>query len=512
MKDISQRLVIRILLFSTFVVSICGLSYELLIGSLSTNLEGNPVLQYSITIGFFMSAMGVGSYLSRFFSQRLLYQFIVIEIVLGILGGISVAILNLVFIKLYPVYQLFSILFLMVVGILVGLEIPLITRILKQYGDLKETISNVLTIDYIGGLAASLIFPLILYPFVGLIKTAFIIGFLNVLIGVINLKIFSNELQKGESIKMWMISSVCLVLLGCGIGFSGELTGFYSKAIYGNVLYNRNTRYQNIVISLLKGETQLFIDGHLQFSSGYEYRYHEALVYPPFYLRKNNQYILVMGGGDGLAVREILKFKSVKKIVLVDLDRSMTQLAKNFSILNRLNENAFNHPKVEIINQDAYKYLGTTPYQFDVIYADFPDPHDATLSKLYSVEFYHFVKRRLKKDGIFITQATSPLHAKYVFRCIEKTLKMVFRSVIPYHVNVPSMSDWGFHIAHQNSINIKKNVMNVPVMTRYFTLEIFKKSLIFAKDTKVSQDKIKANYFTEPIIYRYYLDSWRFIF
>ena len=511
----SQKLQIRILLFSTFVISICGLSYELLIGSLSTNLEGNPVLQYSLTIGFFMSALGLGSYLSRFLTDRLLFQFVVIEIVLAIVGGVSVALLNLVYIKFNSVYTLINIIMLVAIGVLVGLEIPIITRILKQFGDLKETISNVLTIDYIGGLFASLIFPLILYPFVGLIKTAFIIGFLNLIIGMINLIIFANDLKQHEKFPVWFASILCLVMLGSGVLFSSQLTGYYSRAIYGNVVYEGQSRYQKIKIARKMGDTKLYLDGHLQFSSVHEYRYHEALIFPPFYLRNNIKNVLIIGGGDGLGVRQLLKFKSVETIILVDLDPKMTELAKSFTVLNEVNQNALKHPKVKVINQDAYKYLGTTPIKFDVIYADFPDPHDATLSKLYSMEFYHFVKKRLSDDGIFITQATSPLHAKRAFWCVGKTLKEVFQSVIPYSVHVPNMSEWGFFIATKYKLNVKEKITQLSpsisgVNIQYLSSEVFLRSLTLSNDTLLSENEdVKVNRFTEPIIFHYYLEGWK---
>ncbi|GMT49141.1 MAG: polyamine aminopropyltransferase 1 [bacterium] len=518
MGPLSQKFALRVLLFSTFIVSICGLSYELLIGSLSTNLEGNPVLQYSLTIGFFMSALGIGSYLSRFITQRLIYQFIVIEIILGVLGGLSVPFLNLVYIHMYPVYSLMAILVLTLIGTLVGLEIPLITRILKEFGDLKETISNVLTIDYIGGLVASLIFPLLLYPFVGLIKTAFIIGFLNVLIGIVNLNIFSNELRQREKLPIWMVSIVGLSILLSGILFSSVLTSYYSKALYDVVIYDGRSRYQHIEIRQKRGNTMLFLDNHLQFASSHEYRYHEALIFPPFMLRKGIKKVLIMGGGDGLGVRQLLKFPSVEKIVLVDLDAKMTNLAKYFSLLRRVNHNAFDDPRVEVINQDAYKYLGTTAHRFDVIYADFPDPHDAVLSKLYSMEFYHFVKRRLTKEGIFITQATSPLHAKKMFWCVGKTLKEVFRHVTPYHINEPSMGDWGFFVASDpidltlqgiaKTLDSSMTMKSIP--TEFLSKEVFLNSLVFPKDSKLKKNEdIQINRFTEPIIYQYYLESWK---
>ncbi|MDH5681977.1 MAG: polyamine aminopropyltransferase [Spirochaetota bacterium] len=526
MSKPSQGVMIKLLLFSTFVVSVCGLSYELLIGSLSTNLLGNPVLQYSLTIGFFMSALGIGSYLSRFFVKRLLQQFIVIEIILGLVGGLSIALLNLVFIELNSVYMISSIIMLLLVGIFVGLEIPIITRILKEYGDLKETISNVLTIDYIGGLAASLIFPLLLYPYVGLIKTAFIIGFLNVLIGIINLVVFSGTMEKREKLGMWVASSVGLVILAAGIVFSSKLTGFYSREIYaaqyprqlyGSVLYNKRSRFQHIVLTRYRGTTQLLLDGHLQFSSSHEYRYHEALVFPAFYLKKDIKKVLVMGGGDGLGVRQLVKFPSVEKIVLVDLDPQMTSLARNFSVMREINGDALRDSRVEVVNMDAYKYLGTTAHEFDVIYADFPDPHDAVISKLYSKEFYHFVKRRLTRDGVFITQATSPLHATKVFRCIGKTMQTVFKSVTPFHINAPSMGDWGFYIAYDKEASTETAIRQSDTISsykrngaiRFFTKGVFLNSLIFPPDTQVTAESIRVNQFAEPIIFQYYLDSWK---
>ncbi len=212
MKNILNKNEQRILLFSVFVLSLCGIIYELVLGSLASYLLGNPVQQYSITIGVFLSSMGLGSYLSRFFERDLLRTFVRIEIILGLVGGLSVIILNYLFSFSASFYAL-HIFFLTVIGTLVGLEIPLITRILKSYGALKDIISNVLTLDYIGGLAGSLLFPLILFPYAGRFLTSLLIGMINIIVAVYVILKIEDYGKKRKDLLFAIFSLLILVVL-----------------------------------------------------------------------------------------------------------------------------------------------------------------------------------------------------------------------------------------------------------------------------------------------------------
>jgi len=493
----------RILLFSVFILSLCGIIYELVLGSLASYLLGNPVQQYSITIGVFLSSMGLGSYLSRYITKDLVKSFVRIEIALGLIGGISVVLLNYLFSFTVSFYML-HVFFLVVIGTLVGLEIPLLTRILKSYGALKDIISNVLTLDYIGGLGGSLLFPLILFPYMGRYLTSIFVGVINIAVAIIVIVKIVDYSRKKIDLTWALVSLVILLFLAFN---SDWVTAILNKKMfYDDIIFSKRSKYQEIVLTRSGDDFRLYLDGSLQFSTSDEYRYHEMLVYPSIMIcGKRDISVLVLGGGDGLAVRELLRFKNVLHVTLIELDAYMIDLAKNNSTLKAINNNSLINERVYVVTGDAYGYLAKNSLKYDLIIADFPDPHDETVSKLYTDSFFKIVKRSLKSDGLFVTQSTSPLFAREAFWCINNTMGEVFKNVVPYHVFIPTFGDWGFNIGMDNGL--KYGELSETENSKFCTKETFKASMHFPPDS--DRVKTEINRFNKPLLYLYYLKGWK---
>ncbi len=496
----------RILLFSVFILSLCGITYELVLGSLATYLLGNPVQQYSITIGFFLSSMGLGSYLSRYILKDLIRNFIRIEVALGFFGGVSVIILNYLF-TFSASFYLLHIFTLVVIGTLVGLEIPLLTRILRRSGALKDILANVLTLDYLGGLAGSLFFPLLLFPFVGRILTCLIIGIVNVVVALlVTVRIDYSGKRKSD----YLVPVLAVVLLLGLVINSGAITHFLEKKFYfDDVVFSQRSRYQEIVLTRNGDDFRLYLDGSLQFSTFDEYRYHEMLILPAMELSPVKQKrVLILGGGDGLAVKKCLSRGDVESVTLVELDPLMIELAKGNSSLKRINADALRDPRVKVVVGDAFDYLVKNRSLFDVIVADFPDPHDEVISKLYTVQFYSLVRRALRHGGVFVSQSTSPLFAREAFWCIHNTMSEIFREVVPYHVFVPTFGDWGFNMAFRGGgVDFLHEKKEKEAGGKFYSHAAFTAARHFPKDI----DKVKTalNTFNKPVLYHYYIKGWK---
>ena len=176
--------------------------------------------------------------------------------------------------------------------------------------------------------------------------------------------------------------------------------------------------------------------------------------------------VLVLGGGDGMAVREILKYPQVEHITLVDLDPRMTQLFTQSAMLRDLNGGALASPKLKIVNADALQWLEQTQEMFDFVVADFPDPSSHSLGKLYSTAFYRLLKQHVPETGRIVVQATSPLHARESFWTVVATLEATGWQTAPYHALVPSFGEWGFILAGKREY---RPPASIPVPTRFIT-------------------------------------------
>ncbi|MBS2002442.1 MAG: polyamine aminopropyltransferase [Candidatus Obscuribacterales bacterium] len=467
------------LLITAFVISTCGLVYELIAGTIASYLLGDSITQFSTVIGVYLFSMGIGSFLSRYIEKNVALTFVQVELLIGLIGGSSASILFLLFEHVdnfrILLYSLVSI-----IGILIGLEIPLLMRILKERLDFKELVSQVFTFDYIGALLASLLFPLILVPYLGLIRTSFLFGLFNLGVAIWTIRIFRDQLPWKMSLQT--TAFLLVIALVAGFAFSDKLTGIAEASAYPDpVIYSTNTPYQRIVITGNTKDLRLFLNGNLQFSSRDEYRYHEALVHPAMASMNNPQDILVLGGGDGLAVRELLKYPSVRSITLVDLDKRMIDLFKEQELLTRLNGGSLNNPKVNVIINDAFVWLRTTKQKFDLAIVDFPDPSNYSLGKLYSDTFYKALKGALKPDGMVVVQSTSPYYAKNSFWCVDKTLASVGFHTTPYHAYVPSFGDWGYVIASLEPFKPAEE-KRYPAGLRYVSDATVAQMLCFARD------------------------------
>lgn len=438
-----------VLLFSAFVVATCGLVYELLAGTLASYLLGDSVTQFSTVIGTYLFAMGLGAWLSRSVKRNELAVFVRVEILIAAIGGGSAALLFLLFDRVQdfrlPLYGL-----VLVIGTLVGLEIPLLMRILKDRLEFGDLVSKVLTFDYIGALAASLLFPLVLVPHLGLIRTGFLFGLMNVGVALAMIWMLPRTARlRGE------MAAGILVAIALIAGFWGaeRLQRLAEVAAYqAPIIYAASTPYQRIVLTKNRDEVRLFLNGNLQFSSRDEYRYHEALVHPALGRVARPAHVLVLGGGDGLALREILKHPGVETITLVDLDPAMTRLFSGTPMLAAMNGGALRSPKVTVVNADAFVWLRANQRRFDAVVVDFPDPTNFSVGKLYSLSLYRELARAIAPGGIAVIQSTSPLVAPNAYWTVATTLEAAGLTTRGYHAYVPSFGEWGFILASPGTI------------------------------------------------------------
>src|SRR6185369_9710374 len=412
-----------LLFLNVLIVATCGLIYELLAGTLASYVLGDSVTQFSLIIGIYLFAMGVGSWLSRFIDKGLARRFVDIELAVAVLGGFSAPLLFLTFSRVgYFYVVLYFLVF--AIGVFVGLEIPLLLRILKDEIEFKELVSRVLAFDYIGALVASILFPILFVPKLGLIRTSLIFGMLNAGVALWGTWLL-RPLIKGQVVGLRVKAVLVMALLVIALVKANKITSLAEDEMFADeIIYTKDTPYQRIVITRGRAGFQLFLNGNLQFISTDEYRYHEALVHPAMMLSQSPRRVLVLGGGDGLALREILKHKSVESITLVDLDPDMTLLSKRFLALADLNQHSFQDPRVQVVNEDAFIWVDENkdaPY--DAAIVDFPDPNSFALGKLYTTRFYRMLRAKLNPDAAMSVQSTSPMFARNSYWCIIRTLE-----------------------------------------------------------------------------------------
>ena len=434
------------LLASVFVVAACGLVYELAAGALASYVLGDSVLQFSTVIGTYLFAMGVGSWLSRFFERQLPAHFLRIELMVALVGGAMPALLFIANAWQPAAFRVLLYGMVLLVGILVGLEIPLVMRILKRNIQLRELVSQVLTFDYLGALAVSIAFPLLLVPQLGLIRTGLLFGLMNALIALWALWLFRHELRR---LRAHVVA--CFMTIGALVAaFAGSnaITTLAEDRFYqAQVLLAESSPWQRIVVTTGRNGVRLYLNGNLQFAEADEYRYHEALVQPALSAHGAPRKVAVLGGGDGMAVREILRHPQVESVTLVELDPNMTRLFASHPTLTALNGRALASPKVKVVNTDAFKWLEETRETFDVIVVDFPDPTNFSVGKLYTNSFYSLLDQRLAASGYAVVQTTSPLIARRSYWTVVTTIESVGLTATPYHAHVPSFGEWGFVIA-----------------------------------------------------------------
>src|SRR3984957_110880 len=491
-----------LLFISVLLVAACGLIYELVAGTLASYLVGDSVFQFSTIIGTYLFAMGIGSALSRYLNRGLVYRFVWIELLLGVIGGFSSALLMMAF-AFTQGFELILYALVLVMGVLVGLEIPLLMRIVRDRYEFRDVIAHVLTFDYLGALGASLLFPILLVPRLGLVRSAMLFGLVNAGVALWTTYLFRTQLSGTRTLRVACLVVLCA--LGVGMADARRITATAEDNIYADdIIFARDTRYQHLVLTHFKDDLRLFLNSHLQFSSRDEYRYHEALIHPGLAAVPAPRHVLVLGGGDGLAVREILKYPQIESITLVDLDPEMTKLFSTHPMLTRLNDKAFLSPRVHIINADAFPWVDSNTQSFDFIVIDFPDPTNYSLGKLYTTAFYRAARRHLSAQGLMVVQSTSPMFARDSFWCIAQTLKQAGLQTYPYHVYVPSFGEWGFVLAGTHEYTPP---VSLPSGLRFINVDGLPALFQFPPD--MAPLPMPPNQLNSQVLVRLYENDWK---
>ncbi len=510
-----------VLYLNVLIIATCGLIYELLAGTLASYVLGDSVTQFSLIIGIYLFALGAGAWLSSFIETELARRFIDIELGVAITGGASAPLLFLSFAHLgYFQLVLYSVVF--VIGVLVGLELPLLMRILKDNLDFKELVSRVLAFVYIGALVASLLFPIFLVPKLGLVRTSLVFGIFNALVGLWGTWLM-RPLIKGSVTGLRVRALFVIALLLIGLIKADTLTSLAEDGMFADdIVYARTSPYQRIIITRGRAGFHLFLNGNLQFSSADEYRYHEALAHPAMMLAAAAgeggggnggggatggaaRRVLILGGGDGLALREVLKYPSVEHVTLVDLDPEMTALSRRFPSLAELNRHSFEDRRVRVVNMDAMIWLEEPGAVYDACIVDFPDPNSFALGKLYTTRFYRLLKERLSPAAAISIQCTSPLFARRSYWCIVKTIEAAGFFVRAYHTAVPSFGVWGFALARRAPFDVPARAPAVDL--RFIDDQTM--AAMFVLPVDIGPVPVEINRLDNQALVRYYESEWR---
>ena len=498
-----------ILKICVFATGCAAMVTEYTLATLASYLLGDSIRQWTIVISLMLFSMGLGSRYSRKFEAQLLDRFVLIEFGLSFLCTFSA--MFCFWISAYTInFGLVVYAVACMIGFMTGLEIPLITRINQSYESLRENISSVMEYDYYGGLLGGALFAFVLLPFLGLTYTPVLIGSLNLLVASLILWYFPDRLMRPRILNIQFAALFLVSVLAFAVAKPIVLYGEQHK-YKDKIVYQEQTRYQKIVVTQWKEDYWLFINGSTQFSTYDEERYHEPLVHPLMGLIKERKDILLLGGGDGLAAREILKYPDVENLTLVDLDPAMTRLARQDTIFLSINQGSLNDPRVRVVNQDAYQFIKNSGDLYDAVIIDLPDPKSVSLSLLYSLGFYKMVEKHLKPFGSMVTQSTSPLYSPEAFLCIKKTMEAAGFSTVPYQNSVPSMGQWGWVIGVRHEAmpaqRLKQELLTLEfadIETRFFNRDAMISMAHFGKGLFEKEAQIEPNTQFDHNILKYY--------
>ncbi len=508
----STKIKRQILFLALFATGLSGIVAEYCFATLSTYFIGDSVTQWSIVISLMLFSMGIGSRVTKSFDGNVFKLFICTEFLLSILVSFSAVTTyylatQLEYVSIY-IYTMA-----ILTGILIGMELPLAMRLNNDFQSLKLNVANILEKDYYGSLIGGLFFVFIGLPYLGLTYTPFILGLINLFVAILLLFFFKNKLNTKEQRTLFVSAGIIIVILVSGSIFSEKIILYGEQTKYKDkIIFQEQSIYQKIVVTKWKNDYWLYLNDNLQFSTFDEPMYHEVLVHPVMHILAKPKNILILGGGDGCAARELLKYPSLQKITLVDLDKKLTDLFVNEPELSKINDNALTNEKVTIVNQDGFKFMSDTSDFFDLIIIDLPDPRNVELSRLYSKEFYNLCSLKLTPNGGLITQAGSPYYTPYAFKCIEKTMKAANYSVLPIHNQVLSMGQWGwilgtkFKLSKQAMIKRMNSINTNEITTKWLNKDAIPLITSFGKDfyEKNKLDSIEINQISNPVLYRYY--------
>ncbi|WP_064447956.1 polyamine aminopropyltransferase [Micromonospora sp. NBRC 110037] len=509
------RLARAAVLLAVFVCAACGLVYELALVALGSYLIGDTVGQASIVLGVMVFAMGVGALVAKPLQSRAVVSFAVIELTLALLGGLSVLGLYAAFAWL-DLYGPALVGTAFVLGLLIGAEIPLLMVMLQRIREQSagSAVADLFAADYVGALLGGLAFPFLLIPAFGQLKGALVVGAVNAVAGVVLVfTVFRADLSRRARAALGAATAVVGLLLGYAWVTAHDFEVTTRQQLYRDpVVHAERSRYQEIVLTRSVSEPgrsatdlRLFLNGDLQFSSIDEYRYHEALVHPA--MRGAHGDVLVLGAGDGLAAREILKYPDVRSVTLVDLDPAVVELARREPQLRELNGGSLTDPRVRVLNLDAFAWLRTATDRFDVVIADLPDPDETATAKLYTIEFYTLIRPVLAPGGRLVVQSGSPYFAPRSYWSIERSIREAGFATVPYHVDVPSFGDWGFVLAAPGDVAPELALPDDRPPLRFLTPEVVAAAATFPADR--ARLDMPANTLLRPRVLDYAREEWR---
>ncbi len=506
--SISAGLVLKT---AIFVTGLAGIVAEFVLSTLATYLLGDAVFQWTVVMSLMLFAMGLGSRLSKIFTVRLLECFVAVEFLLSLLCASS-SMVSYGMAAFTQYLNLFIYGMAISIGLLIGLEIPLVTRLNQSYEELRTNIANVMEKDYYGSLLGGLLFAFFALPKLGLTYTPIALGSLNFLVAFSLLISFRGLV----GLKKTMLAASCLT----GLGLIGLALFAKPVIMYGEqhqyrdkIIYSEQSAYQKIVMTRWQSHYWLFINGQEQFSTVDEERYHEPLVHPVMLLSAQHKRVLILGGGDGLALREIFKHPGVEKVVLVDLDPAMTRLAKKHPVLVELNRASMRDKRVVVVNRDARKFVEQSKELYDLVIIDLPDPDSVDLMHLYSRGFYRQLLAHLNPGGLMVTQAGSPYFAPQAFRCILKTIRAAGYAALPYHNQVPTMGEWGWVLAGRKGetspAELGWRFAKMPLnglATRFLNQDAARAMLLFGKGIWEPErmEAVEVNTEQKPVLTGYY--------
>ena len=494
-----------------FATGFSGVVAEYMLSTLATYFLGDSIFQWIMIISFMLFSMGLGSRISKAFQTQLLMRFLVIEFILSLFVSFSPLLVYTLAVWTTG-YGILIYALAISIGILIGMEVPMVIRINDQFEKLRYNISNILEKDYYGSLLGGVFFAFIGLPVLGMMYTPFVLGLVN--FGVAAILIYSlwDILKKKEKKLLLTTGAVIMCLLTSGVFVAKPIILYGEQAKYKDkVVYTEQTKYQRIVITQWKNDYWLYLNGNQQLCTRDEVMYHEPLVHPAMTLHPHPVNVLVLGGGDGCAVREILKYPTVESIDLVDLDPGMTALAQSHPVLTTLNEYALAHEKVKITHTDGFQFVQNDTSFYDVILIDLPDPRTVELGRLYSYEFYQSCYHLLRPQGIIVTQAGSPYFATRAFLCVVETMKSAGFLTQPMHNQVITMGEWGWSLGQKQSPhkNLKAAMRQLDfsqINTQWINNEAMHLMTSFGKNTYLwDKDTVKINRIHDPVLYKYYL-------
>jgi len=502
-----------ILKLALFATGLSGIVAEYILSTLATYFIGDSAVQWSLIVSVMLFSMGLGSRLSKYVSGNLLVKFIIVEFVLSVLVSFSSTLAYTV--SGFSEYTGFFIYTLaIIIGTLIGLEIPLVIRLNEKFESLKVNVASVMEKDYWGSLVGGLFFAFVGLPILGLTYTPFILGSINLIVALVLFFTVRAEIPKTRQVGITISGAGISALIIFGVFMAKPVILFGEQARYQDkVIYTKQSKYQRIVMTQWKDEYWLYINGNQQLSTIDEEKYHEPLVHPAMQLAPRQKDVLVLGGGDGCAVREILKYPDVESVTLIDLDSVITNLGQKHPILTELNNNSLNDPRVEIINTDGFNFLERERRYYDVIFVDLPDPRSIELNRLYTKQFYELCHRSLRPKGVMVTQAGSPYYATKAFRCIDKTMAAAGFTTAMLHNQVITLGEWGWVLGAKNfpeNRSLKETLQAIKlkdVETDWLNHEAMQLITSFGKDIYHPTDSVEVNQIQNPVLYRYYLNG-----